>query len=75
MVGLSGQFVVLVGFTKDQLVVSKTERIPVHGHRVQVDIRVAALGLAGRAAIKVPNRQFYGKKYISFVRNLFPVES
>ncbi len=58
MVGFCGQLVVLVSLAQDQFVVAKAEGVPVHGHGMQVDIRVAAFGLPGGAAIKVPNGQF-----------------
>ena len=47
----------LVGLAEDEFVVSEPERVPVERHRVQVDVRVAALRLAGRRAVKVPDRQ------------------
>ena len=44
----------------DNLVVVQSERIPVHGHRVEVDIGVGALGLRRGRPIKVPNGQLLG---------------
>lgn len=58
MVGLRGQLVVLVGLAHDQFVVATPEGVPVDGHWVQIHIRVAAFGLASRAAIEIPNGQF-----------------
>ena len=45
MVSFSRQLVVFVGVTENQFIVSKTERIPVDGARVEVGIRVSALSL------------------------------
>ena len=48
MVGFSWLFVVLVGLAKNNFVVAKAEGIAVHGHWVQVHIRIVPLGLASR---------------------------
>ena len=55
VVGVGGLLVVLVGLAHDDLVVAEAEGVAVHGHRVEVDVRVGALGLAGRGAIVVPD--------------------
>jgi hypothetical protein len=59
VVGLSWLLVVLVRLAEDQLIVPEPERVPVEGHRVEVDVRVGALGLPGRAAIEVPDWQLW----------------
>ena len=55
VVGLGGLLVVLEGLAQDDLVVAQAERVPVHGHGIEVDVGVGALGLAGGGAIKVPD--------------------
>jgi hypothetical protein len=52
-----GPLVVLVGLAEDQLVRPAPERVAVDGARVEVDVRVAAFRLAGRASVKVPDGQ------------------
>ena len=47
MVGVSGLLVVPVGLAQNKLVVSQAEGVTVHGHRVEVDIGVGTLSLAG----------------------------
>lgn len=49
--------IVLVGVAHDQDVVAASKRILVHGHRIQIGVRVAALRLIARAAIVVPHGQ------------------
>ena len=51
--------VYLVGLAEDDLVVAEAERVPVQRHRVQVNVRVGALGLARAGAVKVPDWQFW----------------
>ena len=51
--------VYLVRLAEDDLVVAESKRVAVERHRVQVDVRVGALGLAGARAVKVPDRQFW----------------
>ena len=46
VVGVSGLLVMLVGLAQDKLIVSQAEGVAVHGHRIEVDIRVGALSLA-----------------------------
>lgn len=55
VVGLCGLLVVLVGLAEDQLVVTQTEGVAVDGDGVEVHVRVGPLGLAGGAAIEVPD--------------------
>ena len=62
MVGVGGLLVVLVGLAHDDLVVAEAEGVAVHGHRVQVDVRVGALGLAGRGAIVVPDGKLWKQR-------------
>lgn len=57
LVGVRGGAVELVGVAHHQDVVAATEGVLVDGHRVQVGVRVGALGLIAGAAIVVPNRQ------------------
>ena len=74
MVGVGGLLVVLVGLAHDDLVVAEAEGVAVHGHRVQVDVRVGALGLAGRGAIVVPDGKLWKQRGILFktkCRDLF----
>ena len=49
----------LVSLAEDNLVVAEPERISVERHRVEVDVRVGALCLAGARAVKVPDRQLW----------------
>ena len=58
VVGLARFLVVLVGVAENESVVAQVKGIPVDSHRIEVDVRVAALGLVSRAAVIVPNRQF-----------------
>ena len=51
--------VYLVGLAEDDLVVAEAEGVPVERHRVQVDVRVGALGLARAGAVKVPDWQLW----------------
>ncbi len=50
--------VVLVRVAKDESVVSQVERVPIDGHWIQIDVRVAAFCLISRATIVIPNGQF-----------------
>ena len=58
MIGFGWLLVVFVSVAEDQSVISQVERIPIDGHRVQIDVRVAAFSLIGRTAIVIPNGQF-----------------
>ena len=62
VVGLGRLLVVLVRLAEDQLVVAETERVAVDGDRVEVHVGVGPLGLAGGAAIEVPDGEFLNKK-------------
>lgn len=55
LVGLRGGAVELVGVAHHQDVVAATEGVLVDGHRIEVGVRVGALGLVARAAIVIPN--------------------
>ncbi len=59
VVGLGRLLVVLVGLAHDELVVAAAERVPVHGHRVEVHVGVLALGLAGGGTVKVPGGELW----------------
>jgi hypothetical protein len=48
MVRLGRLLVVLVRLAEDELVVAETERVPVNGDRVEVDVGVGAFGLVSR---------------------------
>ena len=58
VVGRRRLLVVLVRVAQHQPVVAQVERVAVQRHRVQEHVRVAALGLARRAAVVVPHGQF-----------------
>ena len=47
VVRLRRLLVVLVSLAEDELVVAQAKRVAVDRHRVQVDVRVRALGLPG----------------------------
>ena len=64
---MSKLWLYLVRFAEDDLVVTEAKRISVERHRVQVDVRVGALRLAGARAVKVPDRQLW--KWMQDQRN------
>jgi len=58
VVGVRGLLVVLVGLAQHDLVLAQTEGVPIQSAGVQVNVAVAALCLAGRGTVEVPDWQF-----------------
>lgn len=57
VVGLVGLELVVERLAEHQLVNAPSERVCVHGHWLQEHVGVGALGLTGRGAVEVPDRE------------------
>lgn len=51
--------VISVGVAQDQLILPAAERVAVDGHRVEVNVRIAAFGLVRGASVVVPHWQLW----------------
>jgi hypothetical protein len=54
VVELVGRAVGIPAFAEDEQVGALAERVGVHGHGAEVDVRVVTGSLAGRRAIEIP---------------------